>query len=515
VFTASLLDRLEQHVTRVRAITGRAAVVVLGLCLSIVAVVSLLYAQATPFEHDEIYTVELARLASVSDIWAAGRRGVDLMPPLNTLLTHAVGSIVPLTEISARVPPLLAFLVLAVVSFELVRRRSNALAGFSSVFILFFSAAFPFSYVARGYELTLASMTVALFAWAESARGRRRAMHLPLLAVSLAAAVWAHYFAVLIAAPVVAGEVVRTLRSRRVDLGVAGALLGAALLIAPLLPLVTVAAAESESFWSRARWGDVGPTYRLLAHSLVGPRFIWLWVPVAAACGVGLAVGRRRRSDRTLPAHEVAAGAVLALTPVLAIAVGVLVTHAFVPRYAIAGTLALAVDLPLLVWWTGSRIGEAELALCLVLFGGFLQGVYETATHPPVRAEALTKRTVLMDLLDRSSSVAVTGVAYLDCWYYAPPEIRARLTYVADPAASRRLVGSDTIDRNYLALRTLIPIQVEDYGTYTATHHAFGVYAEGLFAWLPAKLAEDGASITPVDRRTGVASYDVMLPPRR
>jgi hypothetical protein len=193
----------------------------------------------------------------------------------------------------------------------------------------------------------------------------------------------------------------------------------------------------------------------------------------------------------------------------------VLVTGAFVPRYAIAGVVGLAVDVPLLVWWTGSAIGETELFLCLALLAAFLQSVYETATHPPVRMDAFQSRPLLMHVLETSQAVAITGVTYLECWYYAGPEIRSRIAYVADPSASLALIGSDTIERNYLELRSLVPIHVESYASYTAEHPTFGIYAEGLFAWLPAKLAMDGALVIPVGGSRDVAGFQVTVAPDR
>ena len=63
----------------------------------------------------------------------------------------------------------------------------------------------------------LGFVALALHAWAEAAAGRRRARHLPLMALSLGATYWSHYFAIFALAPLCAGELVRLVRNRRAD----------------------------------------------------------------------------------------------------------------------------------------------------------------------------------------------------------------------------------------------------------------------------------------------------------
>src|SRR5262249_62113102 len=59
------------------------------------------------FWHDEIYTVIIASLPSFRTIWTVHETGADIMPPLNSLLTHGVIRAVGVNPVSARLTSML------------------------------------------------------------------------------------------------------------------------------------------------------------------------------------------------------------------------------------------------------------------------------------------------------------------------------------------------------------------------------------------------------------------------
>ena len=61
--------------------------------------------------------------------------------------------------------------------------------------------------------------------------------------------------------------------------------------------------------------------------------------------------------------------------------------------------------------------------------------------------------------------------------YYAPPDISSRIVYLADPQASIRYFGHDTVDRGIIDLKPWFPVQVEEYGPYIVSHERFLLYA--------------------------------------
>jgi hypothetical protein len=62
--------------------------------------------------------------------------------------------------------------------------------------------------------------------------------------------------------------------------------------------------------------------------------------------------------------------------------------------------------------------------------------------------------------------------------YYAPPGISSRVVYLADPQASLRYLGHDTVDRGILDLKPWFQVAVEEYEPYIASHDRFLVYLE-------------------------------------
>ena len=85
-------------------------------------------ARAKFFWHDEVYTILTSRL-SVANLWRAYLDGIDLAPPLNTLITHVITPVVGVGPIVTRLPALLGFTAAVILIFETVRRKTNAVAG--------------------------------------------------------------------------------------------------------------------------------------------------------------------------------------------------------------------------------------------------------------------------------------------------------------------------------------------------------------------------------------------------
>jgi hypothetical protein len=485
------------------------SVLLIGLSL-VIGWMAVVNANAKPFWHDEIYTLQIAALPSVRDIWAAHREAVDLMPPLNSILTHAVGRVTSLGPVAGRLPALLCYFVFLFVIFEIARQRSNATVAVACVLLGYFSIAFGFAFNSRGYAAMLLFATVALYAWLEAARGRHRDVSLVLLAVSLAASVWSHYFAASVFVPIAAGEWARTWKTRRPDWGVWTAVLASLCLIAPLGALAHVVADHSAKYWHVATWKDVAVTYRELAGFLLGRRFLVLW----AVVGLLWVSGSSRfaaHPERRLPNHEVVAGCTLLVLPILIVAAGVFATHAFAPRYALVGVLGFCLVLPLTVWSLGPADGRAESTLCLGLLALFVMATLDFVRHPPVQTGLTETNPLLERVLHDEIPVAVTGVGYLEAWYYTPVPLRTHLVYLTDREAALQFVGSDTLERDYQALRRWSPIAVIDYREFLATHPAFRVYSAGEFAWLPEKLRSDGATVTRIGTDGDASLYAVSL----
>lgn len=499
-----LADVLERH-----------RVVVLFLLSAAVITTAAARARAKPFWHDEIYTILHSTLPSISAMWAASRDGIDLAPPLNSLLTRFVQSVAGVGPVATRLPAMVGYWTMTVVVFHMVRRRSNATLALAAALLPCYTAAFRYSYEARGYGLMLGLLAVGLYSWSEAAQGRRRALHLPLLALALTASLWSHYYAVLGLMPIAVGEVARLWRDRKPDWAVWGAISLSFLGALPLRPLAAAAAAQTQTFWARVGVTDLGAVYQFLIEPLrrVTPWLILGAVISAVLLSVSIFTGGKPSEPRRrLPVHEIAAGLAFLLIPAVGVLGARLFTGVFVARYALSAVIGLSLAVPLAVWWAVPRSGVPEVVLCLVLAGSFSRSAFESVRHArdPFHDPVEQRPQLVRHLAEPAPVVVTGGLMFLQFWYYTPPELRGRLWYLADPAAAVRHRGSDSFDRGFLALRRWTAVTVQDYRSFVEGHQEFCVYAAGS-GWLLDELREAGARIDRVGLELGASIYDVAI----
>jgi hypothetical protein len=390
-----------------------------------------------------------------------------------------------------------------------------------------FTAAFPYGIEARSYGLMLGLFTLTLVAWSEAAAFRRRALYLPLLGVLIAAGLWNHYYAALVLVPIGAGEIVRLAENRRVDwqLWLAVALGGAA--AAPLLPLARIAGSYSATYWRHASYRDIPDTNAFLFGPLAEHPVLVIGAAVMALIVFGSRVGTRirlhapgwRATDsrslaaadaRDCPPHEVAALLACLVVPVAAVLAGLYSAGVFVPRYALTGVVGFALAIPLLVARMPTR-RVGDFLLCAILLSAFGRSAYAALSSPAAFKSPIAQRQALLRQLDDPEPIVVTsGLIYLQLWYYTPPAERDRLIYIADPALAMRYTGSDTIDRNLLALRRWTDVSVDEVDFLQPAGKQFALYRAGT-GWLPQRLADLGASVEPVAVDPGGTLSNVVL----
>jgi Dolichyl-phosphate-mannose-protein mannosyltransferase len=500
--TKAFLDRLSLAVLVVLAVGGVS--------------ISVLIARGRPFEHDEVFTILVSSLPSLPAIWSAELDGVDFFPPLNDFMTHGVHGLLGTGPIVTRLPAMVSFWGMSLVVFEIVRRRSNPTTALAAFAVPFLSGAFLYSYEARGYGPMLALFAVVLFAWLEAARGNRRRLYLPLLSVTLAASIWNHYFGILVLLPLGAGEAVRLNRTRRPDWGVYAAVGAAALLVIPLWPLIHKTAVDASPVRRpESSLRVLADTYFFLIGFLSARRFL-----AVAAVAVIVAAFRRWRgtygaqfAGPRLAAHEVVAGLMCLAIPVAAVVLGA-ANGVFYNRYALPFTVGLAIVLPLALRWLASN-QLVEALMAAVFAASFAQiGAQRLLAAPLVLQDPLQSHRVIAGRLHESEPIVVTGVEYLPLWYYAPPELRPRLWYIADPEATLNTFGSGTWDQNLLALRRYAPVNVAEYSSFAATASRFLVFLTRVEHWLLPRLLGDGAEIVQSGSDSGVPIYEVSFPGR-
>jgi hypothetical protein len=496
---ARLNDAIDRH---------RVAVIVTAVAWMVVALWTA--ARGKSFWHDEVYTILESQLP-IGTLWRASIEGIDLAPPLNTIVTRGVHAVVGVGPVATRLPAMVGFLMTVPLIFATVRRRTNALLALAAALMPCLTPAWQYAIEARGYGLTLGLFAIVLYAWSEAVGDHRARLHWIIMAVALCAGVWTHYYFALAFVPVVCGEVGRLIETRRFAPAPWAALACAGLGVLPLGHLVAGAANQRQTFWTRYAPFDPGGVYHYVLGKLAPHRPTV--VLLAGLAGVALLI-RQSAPTRTrqLTAHEVAAGLACLAIPAAAAGLGG-GTQVFTERYALFGAVGLAVALPHLVWWLTPPGGLGDLAAAIAVTMSFAGVTYHTVADPPRTAGPFDDRPLLATELGGADPTVVTGgVEYLKLWYAAPERARPRTIYLADPAAERSATGIDTVDRGYLALARWTPVPVVAMDEFVAKHHRFRLYSFGS-DWVERSLvSRHAAMIVHASEPLGTGTlYDVRV----
>jgi hypothetical protein len=449
-----------------------------------------LRARSSPFWHDEIYTVLLSRL-DLPHMWAAIRAGIDPTPPLADILVRAVNAVWGEGNIVSRLPAMVGFWIFCVCLFAFVRRRLGIGYGLAALLLPISTGAYTYAIQARCYGIVLGCCGLALFSWQSATDGRRRKLALSMLALSLAAALFSHFYGVLLFVPLAGAEFWRAVRRGKPDVAVWAALFaGGVIGLALVYPLVAGANRFMGHPWAKPQLQGLMGFYPTELQPLLTVIVAFL-VLAAVWRLVGGKIAPGFDASGPVPGYEIAAAVLLVSLPVIGFAMALLVTHMFAGRYfisAIAGPVLLAVMM-IAIWTRGSR--AAGLLLCAA---AAVPAAWLMSHHLPNR-EVVDLEPLLRDAIAAGPVIMDDGINFLEEWYYLPPEMKSRLSYVSDPDSDARWVGHDTVDVGMRGLRKWFGVPVLDYadlrarGSFRIYHNASGP------VWLPNRLLEDGARL--------------------
>ena len=80
--------------------------------------------------NDELYTLYISRLSTISDVWSALSTGAEQLPPFFYVITRASLALFGAHELSVRLPEVIGFWVMGVCLFQFVSKRTSAVYGF-------------------------------------------------------------------------------------------------------------------------------------------------------------------------------------------------------------------------------------------------------------------------------------------------------------------------------------------------------------------------------------------------
>ena len=496
-----MLSALDRHEARVAAAIHARRWWLVAALLALYLAVTCAFAHYRPFWNDELFTVYIARLPAVSDVWAFLATGVEQIPPTFHLLTRLVVRLFGEHPLAVRLPSIVAMGGMAACLYVVVSRRAGAAYGLVALLLPLVTQAHFYAYEARPYALVLAWSAVSLLCWQSAAAGDSRRLALVWLGVSLAAALCSHYYAVLSFLPLAAGELWRTVQRRRLDLPIWIALAAATLPLLLFLPLLQAGRRLAATFWARPRWNQMVAFY----GDVFGPAAAPLLLIILVMALYPLARTRTPPpvpAEPSLPRHELIAAMVYLALPLVATVLAKLVTGAFTNRYALPAILGVA----LLVPWGADHLLDRRAtmgALLAALLGGWfalMVGIFPVLELRRASADHDGVYRFLATAAPGDLPVVVQSPhTFFQMTYYAPPAVASRLLYLADPQAARRYVDTDTVELGLLEFGRWTPIHVEAYQPYLAARRRFFLYDDrAAYGWLSKALVADGARFAVV-----------------
>ena len=509
---------LDRHEPRIAAAIHAWRWWLVAGCLAVYLGVTGAFAHYRLLWNDELFTVYIARLPTVSEVWAFLATGVEQTPPTFHLLTRGVMHLFGEHPITVRLPSIVAVGAMAACLHVIVSRRAGAAYGLVALLLPLVTQAHFYAYEARPYGLVLAFSAASLLCWQSAAAGVGRRLGLVGVSVSLAAALCSHYYAVLSFIPLAAGELGRTWQRRRLDLPIWIALAMATLPLLVFLPLLQAGRRLAATFWARPRWHQMVAFYQ----NVLGPAAVPLLLIILVAAGYALA----RSSARALrpipsapppPRHELIAAVGYLALPIAATVLGKLVTGAFTDRYALPAVLGLALVVPWGTYHLLDRRATMGVLLAALLGGWFalMVGVFPVLELRRASADRDAVYRLLATAGPGDLPVAVQSPhTFFQMTYYAPPALASRLLYLADPESARRLVATDTVELGLLEFGRWTSIHVEAYRSYLADRRRFLLYDDrGAYGWLSTALLADGAHLDVVTLDGGRSLFLVDVGP--
>jgi 4-amino-4-deoxy-L-arabinose transferase-like glycosyltransferase len=473
-----------------------------------------------PFWFDELTTYYLAGLPSIHQIWPLIGNGIELNPPLPFWLTWIVHHTIGQGEFTTRLPALAGYWLLCLCVFQFVRRRSDVRHGFLALLLPVFAYTSRSGTYARGYGLMLGASAAALLCWQYATDGRRRALALPGLTLSIAIAVSCHYYACYVAGALLAGELVRALKRKRIDFAAAAALFAGLLPLVGYRQLMRTLPGAAKTFWVAPSVQDLYNSYA----DLLGPVAIVFFLFIALSLRWRCSFEPGRTVNPVLEEHEWIVVVVLLAMPLFVFSGAQVSPLAFFSRYVQPVVIGFAIALPLFAFRiAGQNRRFADSALSLLVYLCFLPwAAFQVFMMAFIASSPAAASRAVLQLPPGNTPVLVDNDDdYLRLYHYSEAPVRERLFYLLDAEAAIRYLGSDTAQRSMALLETFHEVHAVDYHTFIRRYRSFLLF-EYRPGWMVQKLLADGARMELIreDKPHGyfvlpMSLFRVTLPDQR
>lgn len=425
-------DSPGEHVSR---FLERHEAVLLGILLVSVLVLSILIGRIRPMWFDELFTMLLATQPNLHEFWRA--MPADGNPPLLALLGRMLVPVFGHTELSVRLPSMIAFAAACGGLYAFVHYRTSAVAAFFAVSIVLFQPAWFYAYEARPYALLLAFFVLTLVCWQRAASMRNRRVYLAGMAVGIAGAMFSHHIGLAeVGFPIVLGELWRLYRRRRPDWPLYSTFLIAIPVLAVTFPmmyrtrvqLLTLATHRQPKITVHVVLDWLRAVKFSLPTLLSEPSIIVLFLLVLATW-VRTPKSRRDLHDaRAIAGHEIVAALGAALLIPVTLVLLMVSSNYYNARYGIGCVVGLAILAAFSLARNLPNRRDVVAGLTAVLLLGLIldaksrmQTMRSDPNLPAVPAQYADQ------------PIATANVfSFFPAWFYGGPEMHARLHFVFD-----------------------------------------------------------------------------------
>ncbi len=454
-------------------------------------------------ENDELFTLNIARLPSLLDVWMALRTGAEQLPPFFYVLTRASLTAFGENNLALRLPAMLGYWVMSLCLFWFVYKRSTALYGLLAMLFALTTGAYYYAFEARPYGLVLGFTGLALLCWQSIIEGKRRWLSMIGLALSMGAAISCHYYAILLFIPFACGEAARIYWHRRLDILCWIAMAASLIPLIFVWPLIQSARSYSTAFWSQPSWSNIPGFYYFMLMSAVLPLTATLILAALYTVLMPDSLSEDKREAGTvvrLNRPELAAAIGFLAIPFIAVATAMFITGAFTDRYALAATLGLGILVPFAFHSLLRKRELLALLLILCLMAGFVRRAGMTLQESAKRIQTRTETIKLLQTAGENDLPVVCSDPhnFLVLSHYAPPEVGSRLIYLADPEASMLSLGHNSLERGMFdLLKPVFHLNVQAYRSYIATGRPFLLCGDPHYFlnWVLPDLISSGAQL--------------------
>jgi 4-amino-4-deoxy-L-arabinose transferase-like glycosyltransferase len=488
------------------------------LFLLLTATLSLLWSHHKLMSQDEFFVLQTDSVATVSQLIHIQRTTpISLDPLAYHLLAHASMRVFGVKAFALRLPSFLGYLLMQVCLFFFVRKVVGDRAAVFALAFPALTATLFYSAEARPYGLLLGLYALTLLSW-QCASRRSSAWALPLLSISVALTLNAHYFGILLLIPLCAAEISRSIQQRRIDIPVVSAIILGMAAIVFVLPFQRAAAEFRQHYYNGGTVGlrAITQSYRALFvdYTHAALRTQHFAAAIFVLCAVALIAGsiyRLRNRTLSLPLPEAVFAITLAALPFFGFLLARFVTHSIEVRYVLGAIIGITVLLAAVLAPALRRDATYRLGIFFLFVAVLVTGVIH------IHSEALTSEQLRMSLIltpeqkaavlaSPSQLLYIQDIGHFEVASYYEPDLivgsHMALLYSRDEEL--RWDQHDTVSLTAMHMRAFTGFPIVSYEQLRAQPgpHVLVLFHSG-WDWTDQALAEDRAEITPLGPAVG------------